>query len=125
MMNKIILLILSLILVGCEKKEPVDKDDLIQRNGVWYEKFSNKPFTGEARNWGKFSGNYYVSLYKNGNRDGRWLVYYDNGKLRFMNDYKDGIRDGLSESYDTNGLTILRKCYQNDEEVDMSFCEGQ
>ena len=46
-MNKIILLILSLISIGCEKKEPVDQDDLVERNGLWYEKFSEEPYTGE------------------------------------------------------------------------------
>ena len=45
-----LILTLSLILIGCVK-EPVDQDDLIERNGVWYEKFSKEPYTGEMVNW--------------------------------------------------------------------------
>ena len=74
-MNKTLILILLLILVGCEKKEPVDQDDLTKRNGLWYEKFSEEPYTGEMVDWDDNGNLVRTGNYLKGKRDGTWQYY--------------------------------------------------
>tara|TARA_R100001443_G_scaffold116130_1_gene135730 strand:- start:240 stop:734 length:495 start_codon:yes stop_codon:yes gene_type:complete len=71
-------------------------DDLVYRNGLYYKKFTNEPFTGEV------SGKHSVK-FKSGKAHGVWEWYYDNGQLREVRKYKDGKRDGLYEGYYDNG----------------------
>ena len=49
-------------------------DDLVEREGVYYKKFTNAPFNG------KVEGSV-VGEFMNGKREGYWLIYWDNGKL--------------------------------------------
>ena len=63
-------------------------DDLVERDGLFYKKFTNTPFTGEVS--GIQSGDF-----KNGKRIGEWLTYYQNGQLRLIRNYKDGKEEGL------------------------------
>ena len=64
--------------IVCEKTgyfcPEVNFKELVLRDNNYYKKFSNQPFTGIVN--GKEQG----SL-KNGNREGPWLGYYDNGNL--------------------------------------------
>ena len=85
--------------------------DLVYRQGVYYEKFSDVPFSGKSTGlWngsiknGKMEG-VYVSYwgdgklwgkgnYKNGAEEGEWISYYDNGQLSSKGSYKNGKREG-------------------------------
>ena len=94
--------------------EMVKDEDLVERDGIHYKKFTNISFTGKVlsnvlgvqgsfRN-GKRHGDWvwyhnvrqiaYKGIYKNGKKDGPWVRYYDNGQLWFKGTYKDGKRDG-------------------------------
>ena len=61
--------------------------DLVERDGIYYKKFSDIPFTGEVE------GRVQVR-FKNGKREGSWVSYWDNGQLREKGDYKNGKREG-------------------------------
>jgi len=61
--------------------------DLVERDGLHYEKFTDIPFTGEV------TGNPQGS-YKNGKKDGAWVLYWNNGQLKRKGNYKNGKRDG-------------------------------
>ena len=58
-------------------------DDLVERNGLYYKKFSDTPFTGKIT--GKYQGSY-----KNGKRDGEWVGYHYDGQLTSKGNYKNG-----------------------------------
>ena len=58
-------------------------DDLVERDGLYYKKFTDVPFTGKIT--GKEQGSY-----KNGKRHGDWVTYWDNGRLRRKGKYKNG-----------------------------------
>ncbi len=62
-------------------------DDLVNRNRLFYLKFTDVPFTGQLT--GKFQG-----LIKNGVADGAWFTYYENGQLFFNASYKNGKKEG-------------------------------
>lgn len=49
-------------------------DDLVIREGIYYQKFSDVPFTGKVT--GKEQGSF-----KSGAKDGAWVGYWSNGQL--------------------------------------------
>ncbi len=71
-------------------------DDLVERDGIFYKKFSQVPFTG------KVTGEQKGSL-KNGKREGAWLGYHSNGQLRVKGNYKNGEFDGAQVRYNRDG----------------------
>ena len=58
-------------------------DDLVKRDGTYYEKFSDVPFTREV------TGEEQGSL-SNGKRRGPWVRCYDNGQLNSKGTFKNG-----------------------------------
>jgi len=88
--------------------------DLVVRDGLYYKKFSNVPFSG------KLTGLEQGTL-KNGKLDGSYANYYDNGQLRETGNYKNGKQDGAWVSYWSNGQLVLNVNYKNGEMEDGSF----
>ena len=66
--------------------------DLVEREGLYYEKFTDVPFTG------KVTGNPQGS-YKNGFREGAWVGYHVNGQLSWKGNYKNSQHEGFWVSY--------------------------
>ena len=93
---KYLLIIFCLLFtfVGCSKK--IDSDDLVKKNELYYEKFTDVPFTGEVtgQKQGKIS---------RGRREGKWVEYYESGHISEKANYKDGIPEGESLEYYENG----------------------
>ena len=81
-------------------------DDLVQREGVYYKKFSDVPFTGKVE--GSNQGNI-----KNGKKEGPWLSYYSNGQLSSKGEYKNGDLEGPWLSYYSNGQLSSKGEYKN------------
>jgi hypothetical protein len=74
-------------LIGCGSD--VSSVDLVQREGIYYKKFSEVPFSGKLT--GKEKG-----LIKNGKKEGEWVNYNSEGTLNkeISGIYKDGERFG-------------------------------
>ena len=68
-------------------------DDLVERDGLYYKKFTDVPFTGEI------SDKTTQGTFRNGEKEGPWVEYWKNGQLSFKGTYKDGKRDGPWVSY--------------------------
>ena len=66
--------------------------DLVERDDLYYEKFTGAPYTGEVT--GKEQGSI-----ENGKREGAWISYRENGQLRYEGKYKNGMKDGAWFSY--------------------------
>ena len=81
--------------------EGLSMDDLVERNGLYYKKFTDVPFTGEIS--GLETGSF-----KKGEKTGKWIKFYKNGQLHFKGNYEDGKRDGLWESYHENGQLMWK-----------------
>ena len=71
-------------------------DDLVQREGIYYQKFTDFPFTGEV------TGDAHGSL-KNGQKDGAWVHFDENGQLNFKGNYKNGKTEGAWVKYMPDG----------------------
>ena len=86
--------------------------DLVKREGLFYKKFTDVPFTGkvEGEQQGKL---------KNGKKDGPWVFYWDNGQLNSKGTYKNGKEEGFWVGYNDDG-TVNEKytgTYRNGKKV--------
>lgn len=81
-------------------------DDLVKRDGLWYQKFTATPFTGEVE--GRWRGSI-----KNGKQEGSWEDYWPNGQLAMKGDYKNGKLDGSYESYSSSGQLLFKGNHKN------------
>ena len=87
-------------------------DDLVERGGLYYKKFSDVPFTdqvNEERRKGSI---------KNGQYDGSWVYYYGNGQLLRKGNFKNDEREGLWEGYHENGRLFYKGNYRNGKKED-------
>ena len=75
----------------------VSMDDLVERDGLYYEVYSDDIFTGDVV-VGKEQG----KVIK-GKREGEWLEYYKNGEVKEKSNFKDGKAEGESINYYDNG----------------------
>ena len=109
-----------------------DFDDLVEREGLYYKKFTDAPFTGKVtgRNQGKIANGliqgswvgYYPNGqlwdkgdYNDGKPEGIHLLYHENGKLWYKATYKNGIQEGLTVSYRKNGNLKYKGYKKNDK----------
>ena len=109
---KILFLIISIFFISSPTwSETVTIDDLKEKNGFYYKKFSIfSPlnflfgFTGIVESYYE-NGNLRVKgNFKDGKENGLWEWYSENGKLEKKGNYKEGLReDGLWEFYYKNG----------------------
>ena len=81
--------------------------DLVVREGLYYKKFSDVPFTGEVT--GKEQG-----LVKNGDLEGLWIGYHDNGQMWYKGTFKKGCKDGSDwKEFWKNGQLYYKGVYKN------------
>ena len=87
-------------------------DDLVQREGTYYKKFTDVPFTGQVE--GKQQGSF-----KNGLREGSWVSYWENGQLFYKGDYKNERQDGYWIGYFRDGsvFTSLTGTFKDGERI--------
>ena len=120
-----------------EKKAPIQMDEVVKRDDIFYRKFSNIPFSGHIESYhpngqlkiigdlsgGKKVGNwieYYLSGIKKsegqfakGKKDGPWVYYFLNANIKEKQFYIEGNKDGLWEKFDVNGTVVQTDSYQN------------
>ena len=70
--------------------------DLVEREGLYYQKFTDVPYTGEVT--GSEQGSF-----KNGKEEGSWASYWDNGQLMSKGNYKNGKKEGAWYTYNIDG----------------------
>ena len=129
---KYILIISCLLFTSVGWSKDVNWKDLVKRDGLYYEKFTDVPFTGKVTgerqgkiSKGKREGEwlfYYESgqlerkvNYKDGKREGERLNYWDNGQLRSKSNFKDGRKEGERLIYHKNGQLIKKSIYKDGE----------
>ena len=116
--------------MGDHEGEGVIYDDLVEREGLLYKKFTDIPFTGkttgqtqETYKDGVIDGSceyYFASgqlgekgTYANGKKEGPWVSYHDNGQLAEKGDYEDGEEEGPWVKYWDNGQLRRKGDYKN------------
>ena len=95
-MNRYTLILTFLLSLISFPSLGMDFNDLVERDGLYYEKFTDTPFTGNV------SGTEQGSLRK-GMREGEWDRYNDNGQLEKKGTFKNGKLEGEMVGYHENG----------------------
>jgi antitoxin component YwqK of YwqJK toxin-antitoxin module len=75
-----------------------------KQTGTWKYYHAN----GKTEQTGKYS--------KQGKPDGTWRWYFDNGQLLKEENYRNGLKDGLSTEYDETGKVVAEGEFVNDNE---------
>ena len=78
-MKTLTILLLNLLFPTFSIGETVD--DLVERDGIHYKKFSDVPFTGKSQ-----------GSFKNGKRYGPWVSYNEDGTVR--HDFTGTLKNG-------------------------------
>lgn len=68
-------------------------DDLVRRDGIYYQKFTDVPFTGHI------DEGLFIGKISNGQLNGVWYRYLENGQLKSKGTYEDGLREGTWTEY--------------------------
>ena len=92
--------------------ETVKPTNLVYRNGIYYKKFTYKPYSGSVRGTDEL-GYLLKGAYKDGKEEGVWEFYYDNGQIYSKPTYKDGKLHGYYEEYLSNGQLERKLTYKN------------
>ena len=113
-------------------------DDLVERDGLYYKKFTDVPFTGKIESklmkgsmkngkpvgdWIGYHENgqlHFKGLHnENGEREGLWVEYRENGRLRMKGELKNGKREGYWEAYlPTGGIDPVNAgTFKNDKKI--------
>ena len=81
-------------------------DDLVKRDGIYYKKDTDVPFTGKIT--GRKQGSF-----KDGKMEGPWVYYRKNGQLFSKGTYKDGKKDGPYVDYYAIGQLASKGTYKD------------
>ncbi|MEL0138268.1 MAG: hypothetical protein VW806_12415 [Halieaceae bacterium] len=105
-------------------------DDLVKREGLYYKKFTDTPFTGlvdEGKTQGEFQKGvrngtqwFYTedgTLHekyemRNGSHHGLYVRYHSNGALETKGQYYRGLKQGIWEQYYQSGQMKLTGMFQ-------------
>ena len=115
--------------------EEVTFADLVERDGLYYKKVTEVPFTGKVTGlqqgrfkngvmegpWVSYHENGQLlseGAFKNGKTEGPWVFYHNNGQLEMKGDFKNGDREGLWIDYYDNGQLNNKGNYKNGVKVD-------
>ena len=127
---KYLLIIFLFLSSSLSWSKDVSRDDLVKRDGLFYEKFTDMPFTGnvtgkkqgkiiEGKPEGEFLTYYEIRqlkekvIYKDGKKEGEGLWYYENGQLEEKVNYKEGVKNGEWLNYYDNGQLVRARIYKD------------
>ena len=113
MKNHIIISLLFLS-VGFSQKV-YDINHIVLQNGVYIKKFSDEIVNGKVF---QMYGDMKVPLgkMKDGKKEGKWMVWYNNGTKEEEQNYKDGKKNGLWTWWYENGKKLSEGTYKDGKE---------
>lgn len=128
-LGPVLLLIIAILLAPVVNAQ-VLQSNLEEREGLWYEKGSNTPYSGQVTEPDRMEGQIengkrigewvwydsaghreFLMVYENGERV-RAIGWHPNGQQESEETYKDGQRDGLMRQWDDNGLLRQEQAFQ-------------
>ena len=120
-MKNIYILTLILFIISCGDKS---REKITERydNGnkkllVKYKGEGSDEIVFERIGYSQSGDTIHWENYLNGEKDGKWIWYYENGRIKFENNYKDGELDGKSTNYFETGQIESDVNYRDGEKV--------
>jgi len=118
---KRLLLIVLLLIVGCSK-EPINYETtLIERDGVYYTKDTNKPYSGPVFSLYNNGQKKDEGTFKNGKKDGKFPKWFENGQMEEITYYEEGENSskGTWFRWDDKGNMIEKMTFNDDGSRDI------
>ena len=109
-MKKLLPILSLLIIISCSKE--IQLDQLVERNGLSYEVNNEKPFTGTTLSYHSNSQLESRIEYKNGLKDGLSETFNENGQILESENYKENVLNGLLEHFHENGQLKVKIIYK-------------
>ena len=103
---KYLIIIFSLLFNSLSISKDIYFKDLLKKDGVFYEKFSDTPFTGKVT--GLLEG-----TFKKGMKYGEFIKYYSDGKILSKINYFENRLDGSWIEYYRNGNLLRKKIFKD------------
>ena len=97
------LLFILVVLNAGFSKEPINLETLVKRDDVAYTKDTNKPYTGAVFHLNKSGEKRFEGYLKDGEGEGKWTWYHENGQISSEGNFKDGKKDGIWTAYNRDG----------------------
>ena len=101
--TNVALIALLLIFLSACSQSTIDRDELVERDGILYEKFATKPFSGFVE--GEISG-----ALVDGRWDGMVYEFSAEGNLTKETNYESGVREGTEILY-VRGRVVQEKTF--------------
>ena len=95
--------------LGCDFEE-VEWDELVERDGIYYKKFTADSFTGDV-----VGGE--TGFMRNGVKQGRWFSFDAEGQLKYERELKNGEVHGSYKYYCQDGKLQQEGIRRNEERV--------
>ena len=102
-MRLITLLLLSVVLIGCEKELPVFKGSPLEREGLFYAPNSTEPLTADVEEYYESGALERTFALIDGAKQGLEQSWYEKGQLKKELKFVNGKQDGLFQQWHENG----------------------
>ena len=99
-------------LLSCSK-HTINRDQLVERNDIFYEVNSVTPFGGTVQEFYENGQLRSKQNFKNGKEEGEFIGYHKNGQLWYKGNYKNGKEEGDHVEYHENGQLWAKGNYKN------------
>lgn len=103
----VVCMFLILCTLSFAKPQRLSKKQIKDVGDITISLIGNKPFTGMVVD-GK-DREYYVK----GKPDGKWISFYENGKMKSIENWKDGMLHGKYILYNEQGKKVLETRYKD------------
>ena len=108
-MNKyLILVLLFFLFYGCSDPQPCPELDFDTNEGLTY--VNSEPYTGRCLTY-KNENKRSIQQYLNGADHGKWIFYFENGKVETKGKFNNGSRVGTWNYYWPNGKIRQKSIY--------------
>ena len=107
----ILILSLLFLIVGCS----TDIESLQERNNLYYEVNSDKPFSGSIFSKYESGQKNIEGFLRNGKPDGLQTIWYENGQKKIEGTYVNGKENGLQTQWYENGQKWIEITYKDGE----------
>lgn len=118
-MKKFLIILCLVLLSSYSYSKEILLDQLVERDGVYYEVNSTTPFTGSV---GLYENGQLEKKgnYKDGKLNGIFKIFNEKGKLEQSLNYKDGELDGLTEFFNEKGKLKESRNYKDGKQVGLT-----
>ncbi len=84
----------------------IDFSDLVYREGLYYDKSTDNPFTGKVIGLSE-------GLIRDGKQEGPWIEFHRKRKLYLKGNYENGKRNGSWAAYWSSGQLVHQGIFNN------------